>query len=224
MITIHDVEQGTDEWLALRENLYTGNGAEKLLRHNGQIKLVNGVASAYALSEITGFTGNFYTRRGHALEDEAVELYEQIQEVKVNRAGFLTNSKYPTCGYSPDGLAQLKVDGVEIEATINGEAIIGELLEGVLLEVKCFDIEHHMVLVNAKKIEDIPLKILAQIHFGLLMTGLPQAHLVAYNPAKGEDGKPLLPVEHQLRIITIKARPQVRANFRRILAPGKVAV
>lgn len=201
MITIHNIEQGTPEWLKLRENLYTGNGAEKLLRHHGQMKYVDGVASAYALAEITGFGGTFWTRRGHELEDEAVELYEAIEGVKVDRPGFVTNNKYPTCGYSPDGLPPT-----------------------VLLEVKCFDVDHHLVLVNAKKIEDIPLKILAQVHFGLLITERSEAHLIAYCPKKDDNGKPLLPVEQQYRKIVIKARPQVKARFRQILLPGKVAV
>lgn len=74
-VRIHDVEQGSPEWIELRSGLYTGQNADKLLAYASQIKIVNGVASSYAITEITGFGGNFFTRRGHILEDEALELY-----------------------------------------------------------------------------------------------------------------------------------------------------
>lgn len=186
MITIHDVEQGTPEWLALRKDLYTGHNAHKLLKHQGLVKVLDGVVSPYAISEITGFKGNFWTKRGHILEDEAVELYEAITGTSVNRAGFVTNSIYPTAGYSPDGLPPIPV-----------------------LEIKCFDIPEHMQLIKAK----IKLEILAQIHFGLLITGRPFAHLVPYNPSEE------LAVEDQFKIITIKADRQIANNFRSKLKP-----
>jgi hypothetical protein len=82
--------------MSCAKDRYTGQNAHKLLRYTGAIKIVDGVASAYALNEITGFGGNFFTRRGHKLEDEMLSLYERIYKVTVDRFGFITNSKYPT--------------------------------------------------------------------------------------------------------------------------------
>lgn len=155
MITVHNVEQGSDEWLELRRGLYTGSNAHKLLAAAGSHKMVDGVISKYAANESTSFMGNFWTKRGHLLEDEAIELYEAIKKRQVKRPGFVTNTEFPGCGYSPDG------DD-----------------DGVTLEVKSFDIPNHMKLVKG----DIDIKILAQIHFGLTIWDRKLARLIAYNP------------------------------------------
>lgn len=154
-IKIHDLEQGTEEWKALRAGKYTGSGAYKLLKFATSKKVIDGDVTSYSLAEITGFKGTFHTRRGHVLEDEAIELYEAIMKVKVARPGFVTNSKYPECGYSPDGLAPQP-----------------------LLEVKCFQESEHMKLIKG----EIKLEVMAQVQFGLLITERPFAHLLPYNP------------------------------------------
>ena len=187
MIQVHDIEQGTDAWQQLREGLYTGSGADKLLKHSGSIKVVNGVASAYALSEITGFNGNFHTKRGHILEDEAIELYEQIKKVTVDRPGFVTNSRFPTCGYSPDG--------VRHDRTI---------------ECKAFEPKKHMEIFDGA----IPLKVLAQCHFGMLICGKKLCDLIIYNPD--------LEAREAFKVITIRYNPSIAQNFRRKLLPQKV--
>ena len=95
MITIYDIEQGTDEWHKIRAGLYTGSNSHKLLKTNDK---------NYALTQIDHFRGNFSTDRGHTLEAQAIKLYEKIKGVTVDRPGFVKNDKYPKCGYSPDGL------------------------------------------------------------------------------------------------------------------------
>lgn len=178
MITLHDVEQGSREWHALREGLYSGSGADKLLKF-GTID--------YALSHMSGFGGTFWTRRGHLLEDEAVELYERIKDISVIRPGLITNDKYPDCAFSPDSIAGT-----------------------ILIEIKCFDEPEHMKLINAKTVNDVPFKILAQVYFGLFVTELPLAHLVAYNPKMKK-------VKDRFKIIELKPKRSITANFRRIL-------
>jgi hypothetical protein len=198
VITIHEINQGSNEWNDLRAGLYTGSNAHKLLKFADAFKVVDGITSKYSLTEITGFGGNFHTKRGHALEEQAVELYEAITKTTVDRPGFVTNSKYPTCGYSPDGLAPVP-----------------------LLEVKCFDEKEHKKLLAG----NIKLSVLAQVHFGLLITERPYAHLIAYNPAKDpETGLPVFAVKDQFKIITIKANRNISNNFKRILQPAKVTL
>lgn len=187
MIKIHDdIEQGTDEWLELRKDLYTGSNAHKLLKSSGKMKIVDGVASPYALAEITGFAGNFYTKRGHILEDEAIELYEQIKKCTVERAGFVTNSKFPNCGYSPDGLRADRT-----------------------LECKAFKEEKHMTMFRG----ELPITVLAQCHFGMLICGKKFCDLLIYNPD--------LEAREAFKIITIRYNPKIAANFKRILLPQK---
>lgn len=105
MIIYHDVIQGSPEWLKLRENLWTGSKAIRLLQGK-------------PLSRETEFTGNIHTRRGQALEGIAIAEYERQVGRKVQRPGFITNTIYTNAGYSPDG-----IDGrilLEIKA-LNGE-------------------------------------------------------------------------------------------------------
>lgn len=152
MITLHDdIQQGTPEWLAARADKYTGSNAYKLLTSFG--------AGDHAKNGDNDFKGNFYTKRGHMLEDEALELYEQICSEKVLHTGFVTNSKYPNALYSPDGFTDTR-----------------------LLEVKCFSAVPHMAIYELTDITLIPLKILAQVHFGMMIMEKPAARLIIYNP------------------------------------------
>lgn len=188
MIVVHKVTQGDAEWEDLRQGLYTGSNSHKLLEHANKTKIVNGVSSAYALTEITGFGGNFFTKRGHILEDEAIELYERITARDIDRPGFVTNTRYPNCGYSPDGL--------RVDRTI---------------EVKAFNEQKHMEMYRGH----IPLKVLSQCYFGMLICGRKLCDLVIYNPD--------LEAKYAFKIIPIRWNPKIAANFRRILLPDKVA-
>lgn len=175
MITIHEVIQGTPEWHALRGGKYSGSNAYKLLGSFG--------ANEYAKAIEQSFKGNFYTKRGHILEPEAIEFYEKITSVPVGRPGLVSNSAYPTAVYSPDGLTSDRV-----------------------IEVKCFNEVEHMKIYNG----DIGIKVLAQIHFGLMICEKKAAHLVIYNPS--------LDAKRALKIIDIKYNKAIADNFRRILA------
>lgn len=99
--------------------------------------------------------GNDATRRGHALEVAAIREYERKYRTKVQRPGFVTNSVYSNAGYSPDGIDH-----------------------AWLLEAKAFAGKRHENLVAEK----IPLIILVQVFFGMIVTGLRKARLLAYNP------------------------------------------
>lgn len=142
MITIHDVEQGSDAWLELRKGKYTGSTAMRLLQGK-------------PLKEESEWQGNKYTKRGHILEQLAIKEYERKASVDVLRPGFITNSKYPNAGYSPDG-------------------IVGD----TLLEVKCLNGKRHEALING----EIPLEYMAQMYFGLVICELKYVKLLAFNP------------------------------------------
>lgn len=124
--------------------------------------------------------GNNATRRGHALETIAIREYERKYKTKVQRPGFVTNSVYPNAGYSPDG-----VDG------------------GWLLECKAFAGQRHEDLVAEK----IPLIVLVQIYFGMIITGLRKARLLAFNPE----------YEEQLTVIEIEYDKVIGTNIRKKL-------
>lgn len=180
MVTIHQVEQGSEAWHELREGLYTGSNAHKLLRYG---------ATRFALTEQSSFRGSFWTERGHLLETEAIELYERITNSRVERPGFVTNDRFPGCGYSPDGLPAV-----------------------LLIEVKCFDEPRHRKLLAG----DIPLEVMAQVQFGMMILERKLAHLVPYNPN--------LDPKSAIKIIKIKRNSRIINNFKRILSMGGVQV
>lgn len=146
-VTIHDVEQRSPEWFALREPRVTASDAYKLL--------VGGFEYA---KEPTKFKGNWHTRRGQTLEPEAIEIYERINGVDVLLVGFVTNSKYPKAGASPDGITDKYI------------------------EVKCFGDNKHRMIVDQDTVIRYAIEAYAQIQFGLMVTELDVAHLVLYNP------------------------------------------
>lgn len=98
-------------------------------------------------------------RRGTTLEPVAIMEYERKVGHRVRRPGFAINSAYPNAGYSPDG-----IDGTW------------------LLEVKCANGENHERLVRG----DIPIEYQAQMLFGMIITGLRKAKLLAFNPEYSE--------------------------------------
>lgn len=194
VITFHDdVKQGSPEWLKARKEMYTGSNAHKILNGLGDLN--------YAKAEESKFKGNFWTKRGHILEDQAVVIANKILSTVIQTTGYVTNSLFPGCLYSPDGYD-----------------------DEWLYEVKCFSIKKHLELYNVKSVLDIPFKILAQIHYGMLITGKRKAKLIAYNPhfAKkqfiDENGfavdNPDYDPKKALRIITIRHDKDIANNFK----------
>ena len=106
---IHDVEQNTDEWLALRAGKPTASEFSKLVTSTGApSKSMNDyarvlAAEAYAGHAVDKWEGNQYTDRGKSLEAEARAWYELYKGVDVEEVGFVTDdlNRY---GCSPDGL------------------------------------------------------------------------------------------------------------------------
>lgn len=179
MITLHDTVQGSDEWKQARLGKFTGSNAHKLLSSFG--------AHEYAKAIEDSFTGNYYTKRGHLLEDEALELYEKITKSTVMHTGFVTNDKYVDCLYSPDGLH-----------------------DEYVIEVKCFGEKPHMAIYNG----DIPMKVLSQVHFGMMICEKQAGRLVIYNPD--------LDAKLALKIIDVPFNQNIHNNFKRILEAARV--
>lgn len=159
--------QRSESWYKIRENRWTGSTIIELLKGKTTIP----ESSDY---------DNLYMKRGRMLEPLAIEMYETACERKVKLPGFVTNSQYPGCGYSPDG-----IDG------------------NILLEVKCLNKERHKELIDGI----IPPQYMAQIQFGLMITGHKWARLIAYNPD----------VDDYPTSITIKRDMKIRNNIKRKL-------
>lgn len=157
MITYYapeEIPQGSKKWHEVRNGLLTGTDAYDILQGKDLDYILK-------VKNSSTFTGNYYTRRGHILENEAREIYsETIQPVRT--MGFIVNDKYPKCGFSPDGL------------------ILKENCKSVydgLWECKAFNEKRHL-----KVYESLDDHVLAQIQFGLMITELSWCDLTLYNP------------------------------------------
>lgn len=146
-VQILEIVQGTEEWLLAREDKVTGSIADTLLTRG----LDQALKQNYAR-----FRGNFYTQRGHILEEEAIELYEAIHGVKVGRPGLITNDKFSNAACSPDGVDR-----------------------EFLLEVKALGEVKHLDIVKSAT---LPFKIMSQLQFNMMICELRVAKLIMYNP------------------------------------------
>ena len=107
-LQIHDCEQGSPEWFAVRAGIPTTSEFESLVK-----VLKSGKPSAERRSYMLRLAGevltgdlpeNFtsvYTERGKALEAEAADLYAMIYDAELQAVGFMTNHG---AGCSPDRL------------------------------------------------------------------------------------------------------------------------
>ncbi len=164
---IHECEQRSDEWWSLRIGIPTSSEFNKLLTSKGE---PSKSAENYALTlagevyanqgEIDKWGGNEYTARGTALEDKAVEYYEFLNDVQVERVGFITDDE-KRMGYSPDGM--VNPDG--------------------LIEVKCLKAENHIkAILFHKRNGRCPANYVMQPQGGMMITGRAWCDLIFYHP------------------------------------------
>lgn len=161
MMTIHDVEQKSNEWLALRRQ-YPLTASEALAIKTGgkglETLVWNKLAELYSSGEAAQFS-NDDTERGNDSEPTARVIYELETGATVQEVGFVTNDEISTVGgASPDGL-------------------VGE--EG-LWEGKAFgDAKHFRMIVEGIEIEN---KYMAQMQMQMLFTGRKWCDFSSYNP------------------------------------------
>ena len=158
-IQILNIQQNSEEWFKAREGKASGS--------NGDILLTRGLEAALQ-ENYNRFNGNYYTERGHILEAEAIEIYEAIHEVKVDRVGMVLNDKYPNASCSPDGIESVW-----------------------LLEVKAFGKKHLEIVESGS----IPFKIMAQLQFNMMITGKKKSRLILYNPDVEDPKKAYFEIE-----------------------------
>jgi len=161
-----DIEQGTDEWHALRRGVITASTIGVLLTSAG--KVANNDASRNQLfkllaERITGQSEPSYynddMQRGHLLEPYARELYAKHYQ-PVRECGFVAIELNPhgaLLGYSPDGL-------------------VGD--DG-LIEIKAYREKKHLKTLLSG---EVPTDHMAQIQTGLAVTGRKWLDFISYAP------------------------------------------
>jgi len=118
-VIVHDVVQGSTEWLAVRAGIPTASAFDRVVTPKGKpstqaekymhMLLAERIMGHPVLQVQTAWMG-----RGRELEGEAVLYYEGVRELDTQVIGFVTNDER-TIGASPDrfvgedGLLELKV-------------------------------------------------------------------------------------------------------------------
>jgi hypothetical protein len=107
---IHDVEQGTPEWHALRAGIPTASEFKKLVTTKGEPSksmpeyAIQLAADKYAGEPLDAWQGNEWTERGKEMEDRGRAYYENtFADRSVSQVGFITDDEL-THGASPDSL------------------------------------------------------------------------------------------------------------------------
>jgi hypothetical protein len=160
-MVIHEVEQGSLEWMALRAGIPTASELDALLTPLWKIKTGDGpqtylekkLAEWWQGGPLPGFSGAFATEQGTILEQEARPWFSLEYKVDIKRVGFITTDD-GLFGCSPDGL--LDKEGLEIKCP-EAHTHVGYLLDGVL-----------------------PKDYMAQVHGGMYVTGFESWKFVSY--------------------------------------------
>ena len=160
-----DIEQGTDEWHALRRGKITASAVSRLITATG--KPANNDTSRAQLLQllaerITGQSdASFYNddmARGHLLEPLARDLYAKHYSPVVE-CGFITATLGGVeLGYSPDGL------------------VVGD--DG-LIEIKSPRQKNHLKALLAN---EVPAEYVPQVQLGLAVTGRSWCDFISYAP------------------------------------------
>lgn len=130
---IHEVTQGTAEWLRLRVGKITGTRLKDLMAKDNL-----GLIDEMIAENVSGLVENSFVSPAMELgiirEPIARQLYEETSNNKVSEIGFITSDKFDFVGCSPDGLIEE-----------NGVFIGG-------LEIKCPGIKSHVKYLRQQQI------------------------------------------------------------------------
>lgn len=155
---IHNLEQGTPEWYAIRKGKMTASHATAIGNYGKGLEtyIIELMAEYYSSGEKEQFSSK-HTERGNELEPIARQIYEFENEVEVTQVGFVEFNEYIGC--SPDGL-------------------IGE--DGGFETKAIDDIKYFKHLLNGEK--EVDSGHIWQVQMNLLITGRKWWDLAIYNP------------------------------------------
>lgn len=164
-LQIHDVEQGSEQWVELRRGMLTASVLGQLITPKTVKVAANDKTRAIAYElvaeRITGIVEDRYVSRdmmaGHFIEPLACDYYSE-HHAPVTQCGFITNQiSGHTVGYSPDSL----------------------ILDDGLLEVKLHLPKLHLAIILA---DEIPAEHVAQCQMGMMVTQRNWIDYLAYCP------------------------------------------
>jgi hypothetical protein len=185
---IHDVEQGSVEWLQLRAGIPTASELDNLVTPEWKVR-TGAMPDTYLAKKLAEWwTGGslaewstFDMEQGQLLENEARPWFELETGLIVDRVGFITNDS-GTAGCSPDG-------------------IIADMNTG--LEIKCPRNYTHAAYLLAG---EVPKDYRIQVQASLYVTGWPSWQFVSYCRQWPKLSVPVSPIEEAQESIALALR------------------
>jgi len=157
-ITVHNFEQRTEEWQAIRVGKIGGSNAVGVTTDARMKTLLYTVLSEIAVGSAEEIFTSNAMQYGIDTEPEAIARYEMEEMLKVASIGYITNSDYKYAGLSPDG-------------------VVGE---NGAVEVKCLLPKNHVKIIVENK---VPTEYLPQLAwYFLINTDLEWIDFVSYCP------------------------------------------
>ena len=169
-----DIKQGSEEWNSIRRGKLTASNADKILTPGGKLSksadgyMMSLIAECFATPDYEKWAGNRFTDWGNAWEPVARQAFMRHLRFTGHCHAHLAMEEVGFCvmdsgvvGCSPDGLL---FDG-------------SDLVAGV--EIKCPTIEAHGQYVIEGVLPD---KYKPQVHFSMIVTGLPVWHFFSFFP------------------------------------------
>lgn len=159
---IHDVEQGTLDWVRLHFGIPTASGADNLV--TPEFKLRDGaMPRSYVEKKVAERRRNmpqmgvstFAMDQGILMEEEAKPFFELETGLRLKNVGFITSDD-ELSGCSPDAVVDGKRFGVEVKCP-EPHTHVKYLAEGV-----------------------VPKEYRAQVHFSMFVTGFPKWGFLSY--------------------------------------------
>ncbi len=152
---IHDVEQRSPEWFALRRGKITASEVGMFLMLEKKDKksldarqnLIDKKLGEIADGEDTEPSyESYWMKRGSMLEPVSIEAYEKRTKDLVYHVGFIQHDTLPI-GCSPDGMIVGKERGIEGKA-VAGKTQIGRLRDDVLPPEYLCQVNHSMIVTG----------------------------------------------------------------------------
>lgn len=119
-MVIHDMPQGSLEWLEARLGIPTSSNFEKIVTPTGKLSTQSRAYAYYLVTEILlqrqldNIDHLEWIARGKEMEPQAVKMYEFQQECETRAVGFITTDD-GQIGCSPDRLILGRNGGLEIK-------------------------------------------------------------------------------------------------------------
>lgn len=171
---IHGImEQGGDDWHAIRRGIPTASAFDRIIAPktltlaSGRSSYVDELIAAAAFPDTMSnkFKGNYWTERGQAIEPMAREWLSDHLDETIDEVGFVT-SDLGDIGFSPDGVIGLYLQ----DSTF-----------GCGVEIKCEAPSTHVRYMREKH-AGLPFKHRLQVHGSMAVSGVRDWVFCSYCP------------------------------------------